>query len=173
MTPKARGFTLLELLLVLLIIATMMAVVAPALRRLGQRSRLDAAAVLLVSLLNEARTRAITQGTPCQAVVDPSTRRCWLAARGAGGFARPAAAHGRVHALDPRLAFAWSGPVRPSGDFTIQFEPDGRVQVGRITVSEGSGRSIAVTCRSPAEPYRIDAGPRGPVAASGGAHVAF
>ncbi len=150
-----RGFTLLELVLVLLMVGVAMAVAAPSLVRWGGRSRVDHAAILLCSLLNEARSRAITEARAYQLVVDPAGWKCWLTMRTEAGFVRPLAEYGRVYSLDGRLSFHWQGSGKAASHITIQFEPDGRVQPGQIVVFDGGGRSAAVYCLTPGECYRM------------------
>lgn len=76
---RARGFTLLELLLVCVLVASLAAIVAPSLSSSNQRSRLDSAARALVALGRGARARASADGRAYFLVVDPSRRELKVA----------------------------------------------------------------------------------------------
>jgi type IV fimbrial biogenesis protein FimT len=58
----SRGFTLIEQIATLVVAITLACIAAPALSRLGNRSRLQAAQMELFSSLNHARGLAVTSG---------------------------------------------------------------------------------------------------------------
>jgi prepilin-type N-terminal cleavage/methylation domain-containing protein len=61
--PRARGFTLIELTVVIIIIAVMSVGIVPAYQRLLGHVAFDSMAGDIESLFSEARTRAVTDGT--------------------------------------------------------------------------------------------------------------
>ncbi len=77
----AHGFTLIELMVVLVIMATLSAAILPsiasALRRTGLRATRDK----LCDLLNFAYMSAVSRGRPVEVNLDPSRRACWVSVR--------------------------------------------------------------------------------------------
>ncbi len=73
MNHRSRGFTLLELLVVLAIVALAAALVAPNIPGVIGSTRLTAAAEITVAFLREARARAIVDGVAVDFEVDPRT----------------------------------------------------------------------------------------------------
>jgi general secretion pathway protein H len=76
-----RGFTLLELAVVLVIMALALAVTAPAIASWRSPRPLDAALASFVAALHLARERAVSTGTQAVFVTDPVTARFWLTPR--------------------------------------------------------------------------------------------
>ncbi len=68
--PAAAGFTLIELVVVLAIMATAVLLVAPAIRRGAEARRLRASAGQVAALLREARYRAVADRRPTRVVVE-------------------------------------------------------------------------------------------------------
>ncbi len=64
--PSARGFTLVELLIVIVVIGALAALTAPAFRSLTESSTLTSAAGLIGDQLNIARQTAITRNLPVE-----------------------------------------------------------------------------------------------------------
>lgn len=68
-----RGFTLIEFILVMALLATLMAVVAPRISGSIRRQNLDQEAVRLVALTEYARDEAVSQGVPMVVWIDVET----------------------------------------------------------------------------------------------------
>src|SRR6476646_190208 len=78
-SPRQRGHTLWEMLLVLAIMATIGTIVAPAVVAPASRNRTDVArsAQGMVDLLSRARSMAMDRGTAVRVVLDPNTAHVW------------------------------------------------------------------------------------------------
>ncbi len=73
-----RGFTLVEVVVVLVILAIVVGATAPALANIGSEDPSTAATRELLSLLRDTRRGAIDLGTSVSIVVDPRTGRYWV-----------------------------------------------------------------------------------------------
>jgi len=78
-----RGFTLLEMVCVLAIVALMAAVLLPSLPRATSRARLEAYALEIATLLKGDRNAAIRRGGSVATAVDAARRRIAAGASGA------------------------------------------------------------------------------------------
>ena len=76
---EARGFTLIELVVVLLILGLTLAAVAPAFAARRDKS-LDAAVDAIAMLLRTARNTALETAVPTAVTIDPATARVWVRA---------------------------------------------------------------------------------------------
>jgi type II secretion system protein H len=73
-----RGFTLVELLVVLTILVLLAALAAPAFTRQYHEAKLQAAARDLVALMRYARSQAVVEGTTYRLNIDRDGGRLWI-----------------------------------------------------------------------------------------------
>lgn len=129
-----RGFTLLELLVVISVLAMALAIVPPMLTTATTSAEVKSAARELASALRHARSRAIARGQELAVTVNVRSRRYQIT--GMPG----------EHALPARLDLKVYGDASESPDDDtggIRFFPDGSSTGGRISVAGGQ-RSMLV-----------------------------
>ncbi len=152
-----RGHTLLELLITVIVAATLAAVGIPALGEWRRGSRLDATAQLLMTHLQAARIHAVTSSV--DVMICPGTGGCvdgdwstgWTVFEDVDGDRRrdPGELPLLEHRLSESLTLAWrrrpswlfyrhTGIGWPNGTFRICTRHDGRP--GAAVVVSGSGR---------------------------------
>ena len=130
---REQGFTLLEMIAVLAIVALAAGVAMPRLSALRQNLKVKSAAVQLVSSLKSTRAAAMRSNEDHALIVDTQRRRYW-----ADGAVRP-------QALPSDLALAFEGQEAGAagpGIESFRFRPDGTASGGRIKL--GTGKQGAV-----------------------------
>lgn len=129
---RAPGFTLVEMLVVLAIMALVFALVPPLLAGSQARAELAAATREIAAALRETRGLAIREGRSEAFIVD-----------GAAGTFRPgAAARSRPVPAGLRLSLLTAGGERSdSGTGAIRFFGDGSSTGGGVRVLQGERRS--------------------------------
>jgi general secretion pathway protein H len=120
------GFTLLELLVVLAIVGLVLAIVPPNLMKGTGAQALKTDTRLIVSGLQYARTRAISQNVPVALVIDPQTRRLSIDGRRQIGTFSASTELSALNGQD-----VWQTGARTA----IQFLPDGGSSGGEILLS--------------------------------------
>ena len=124
MSPTGKkppnGFTLLELILVIALLAVILAVVAPRLSRTAGHLELATAAQQLASLSRYAHDQAIVSGRSVRLVIDPGSRTAALIRQ-----------EGSIGSLtwgtDPFRQVLFPRQVRVQKKQTLIFSPDGQV----------------------------------------------
>lgn len=122
------GFTLLEMLAVLALVALATGLVMPRLSVARQNLRVKAAAVQIVSGLKMARAAALTSNEERALVVDVKNRRYWAE----GAVARKA--------LPRDVAVTYEVPGEDAGDHEGQFRfrPDGTASGGKLKLASAT-----------------------------------
>lgn len=152
------GFTLLELVLVMVIIATAMAIAAPSMTGWNRGTRLRNAAEQFLTLVRLGRSNAITQGKVYRVLMETDSGKFQLMML-----------NGTEYVPDTRFPQVYSVPEGGSIQFdttnlpyqpeitepAIDFFPTGRTRVGTVKLADGKGYVIEITCNSPAEDYYI------------------
>jgi len=152
---RANGFTLLELIVVLVLVSTVLAMAAPSLRGfVGGRQTANAAAQVL-SLTKLARSQAVVQGRVYRLNIDTETKTYWLTMQRAGSFVPLGFEHGRRFQFPDGVSVKLELPLGNNSASYIQFYPDGRNDEARIELTGQQGEVFEVTCPSATERFRV------------------
>lgn len=159
----AAGFTLLELVLVLVIAGIVLGVSSPSLRRFLWSRRAGDAAREMVALAEYARSQAVVEGRAYRLNLDPEEGCFWLTAETAGEFVEPPTEFGRLFLLPQGTAARWKWPHEGVGWGWIGLYPDGRSDPVSILITDAWGEAVRVFSLSPAEPLQVVAAAEGEV----------
>lgn len=152
----SRGFTLIELVLVMLIIGLLLAIVAPALGGLLRSQRMDQSARIVAALIKEARVRSAADAKPYRLVIDTEDNTCWIEVLTPEGFERPQMSYGQKIELGDDLVIELEGGTEEGPLLLVRVEPDGTAEVAQITLTRPTDdKQLAVYVRTPTEPYVI------------------
>jgi general secretion pathway protein H len=124
----ARGFTLLELLVTLAVLALAVGLTLPLLGRSTETIRARAEVAAFSALLRHARERAITTRQAHAVVIEPAQHRVVLRAGGPEGDVH------EVRGLPDRLTIV----AHPPPALTVRFEPQGASSGGDFRITSGS-----------------------------------
>jgi len=152
---RGAGFTLLELILVMLILSTVLAMAAPSLRGFfGSRQSQDAAAQIL-ALTQFARSQAISEGVIYRLNFDTRDRVYWLTAWKSGLFKEIETEFGQVFMLPRDMIMELEDADKEDGKPFIEFTPQGTVTAATIRLIDRGGRGLEVTCPTVTESFSI------------------
>lgn len=152
---RDAGFTLLELILVMLILATVLAMAAPSLRGFfGSRQSEDAAAQIL-ALTQFARSQAISEGVVYRLNFDTTDRVYWLTVRTSGLYKELETEFGQVFTLPKDMIVELEDIEREDGEVFVEFTPQGIVTAATIRLIDRAGRALEVTCPTVTESFSI------------------
>jgi type II secretion system protein H len=153
------GFTLFELVLVLLLLAIMAGMAAPSLRNFAQGRNAPDAANQIVTLTRWAHTQAVAEGRNYRLNLSPATGQYQVTTEEGNASQTIASSMGQMFKVADGVTIDASMPSN-NGLKVIHFYPNGRTEPGTIKIDNGS-QHLEVVCLSAAENYYL-------VAAAGG-----
>jgi general secretion pathway protein H len=152
---RASGFTLIELILVLIILSVITALVVPRLTQSLSRMNVESSARRVASALRLARSLAVTEKVPYRAVFNMNGHTLSIvtyqqtsndADPEESGAARPV--EPRVYALTDGIHFeegmSSNGETVTSGGFEMVFYPGGGTSGGEVVLGDDEGRSFSI-----------------------------
>ncbi|MGH7368918.1 MAG: GspH/FimT family protein [Candidatus Rokuibacteriota bacterium] len=131
-----RGFSLMELVVVLAVLAIAAAVVAPGVGRTADAARTRAEVGVVAAFLRAAREQAVTRRQPVEVVVDRDSHALVMRLTGREGEAGVRARR----AVSPRLRIA-AEPPPPR----VTFLPHGMSSGARFIVAAPGPRAFVIT----------------------------
>ena len=149
------GFTLFELVLVLVIIAIALGVAAPALDNFAHARVPGNTAAQFVALAQYARTQAISNGTTYRINVDVPNRRWFLTKDdGTSNFVADDSKFGQPFTLPDGITMDCS--VTPTnGAQIIEFQPNGRFDPATLHFRDKTGVTATVVAADPLDLFHI------------------
>ncbi len=152
----AVAFTLLELVLVLAIVATALAVAAPSLRGWSRGSQLRDAGDQFVAVTRWARSQAALTGAVHRLELNPTNYR--VLTKTADGFSPIASEFGNVFQLPEGFTLSrlsGENATADPGAANIDFQPNGRTDVAQVRLTAPQGDSLDIVNASPAEGFGV------------------
>lgn len=154
-SERAKGFTLLELILVMLILSTVLAMAAPSLRGFfGSRQSQDTASQML-ALTQFARSQAISEGVVYRLNFDTRDRVYWLTAWKSGAFEELETEFGQIFTLPKDMAMELEDVEEEDGNVYVEFTPQGTVTAATIRLIDRRGDALEVTCPTVTESFSV------------------
>ncbi len=155
-TTAGRGFSLLELILAMLIMAGILAMAAPALRGFAASRQVRNTAADIVALTKWARCKAISEGRPYRLNLDLDYGEYWLTAQEGANFEELRVAFGQRYIIPEGVTIEWEESTEAERNGSIQFDPSGRTEPATLRLTGKLGTILDVTCESPSESYRVE-----------------
>ena len=154
---NAGGFTLLELILVMVIISTLLAIASPSLQGFFASRRTDDAASNMLSLIKLARSLSISEGRIYRFNIDSEESSYRLTAAEKGIFTELNNEFGRDFMLpDDTSVELEKQDKNNAAEQYIEFYPEGKSEPGTITLTDRRGDVIKILSSSPFELYHIE-----------------
>ena len=152
---RCSGFTLLELILVLVIMATVLALAGPSLRGFFSSRQLQDTASQILSLTQLARSQAISEGIIYRLNFSTTQRVYWLTSWQKGSFREIRTGYGRTYKLPKDMILELDNLGQEGSDRFVEFRPEGTATAGTIRLIERSGRTLEVACPTITESFYI------------------
>lgn len=147
------AFTLVELIIVMVIITTALAMAAPSLTGWNRGSRLRDAGDQFLALTRWARGQAIAGARVHRLNVDAPTGRYWVTAQEGLEFIPIASDFGQEFVVPEGATITMTDTESRPLEF-IEFFPTGRTSPRLVRLADDRGQ-IDIVCETPAQGFRI------------------
>lgn len=143
MDARTRGFSLIELVAGVAILAVLLAVAAPAMGHLRADAIARSGANELIASLNMARVQAVSRRTPVTVCPATPEGRCradshweggWMVFVDAGRTGQPQAPEDVIQHLPPPASAGGLGIRSSAGRRFVRYLPDGRVSGTNLSI---------------------------------------
>jgi type II secretion system protein H len=154
-SSDSKGFTLLELILVMVIISTVLAMASPSLRGFFASRETSDAAAQIVSLTQLARSQAIAEGRIYRLNLDLEQGAYHLTVREGGAFRELYTEFGRVFLLPDDTIFELEKDGEEGVAKYIDFFPQGHTEASTMRLTDRRGDVYEIVCYSSAERFQV------------------
>jgi type II secretion system protein H len=154
---RQSGFTLLELILVMVIICTALALAAPSLNGWARGSKMRNAVDQFVALTQFARTQAVSTGTVHRLQIDGAARTYYVViqdVQGGDQFLPLNTEMGRPFSLPDEFSLKMTDESGQNRDF-VDFYPTGRTDPATVQITAPDGETKTIQCPSPTEAFHL------------------
>ena len=152
---STTGFTLLELILVMLILTTVLGLAGPSLKGFFSMRQIEATAAQIVALTKFAQSQAVCEGRIYRLNLDVIHRTYWLTIQDQGAFIDPQTEWGRVFQLPEDVGLEVQDLKTKGLIYTVDFSPMNRTTPGLIRLTTLKGDRYNIMCRSATENFAL------------------
>ncbi len=151
-----RGFTLLELILVLMVVGIALSAAAPTLRMALRGSAIDNTALGIVTLARWARAQSANEARVYRLTFEPQAKYCLLTRDEGLGYALIGNDFGQPYYFGDDLTVE----IERSASLVqnaIDFYPDGTLTPAVIVLRDLQNQVVQISAATPSEEFRIPA----------------
>lgn len=149
------SFTLIELVLVMVVICTALAIASPSLRGWRAASKMRDAGDQFFAITRHARAQAIANSQIWRLTIDANSGSYQLSLQDSRQFVSPGTEFGQVFTVPDGCRLTVSDPGGKAMQ-TIDFYPDGQTQPGTVRIAyEQINDAVEISCPSPVESYDL------------------
>ncbi|MBW1914667.1 MAG: prepilin-type N-terminal cleavage/methylation domain-containing protein [Deltaproteobacteria bacterium] len=148
-----NGFTLLELVLVMVIVCTMLGIAAPSLRGFFASRRTHDASSQIIAMTRHARSQAIVEGRIYRLNLDTGEGSYWLTVMDQGVFRKLFNEFGRTFLVPDGTEIELEKENEDISQQYVDFFQNGSTETGTIRLTDRRGDVYEITCASPSEQY--------------------
>ena len=152
---RDHGFTLIELILVMVVICAVLGIAAPSLRGFFISHQATDAARQMISLMQLARTQSISEGRNYRLNFDTQARTYWLTVQDGAAYAKLNSEFGQTFTLPEGSVFDLKADPADTSTDHMDFYPSGATSGLTIKLTGRQGDAVEISQPALAEPFQI------------------
>jgi prepilin-type N-terminal cleavage/methylation domain-containing protein len=152
---RHNAFTLLELILVMILLCTVLAIAAPSLRGFFSSRKLNDIAEQMLIMTRYARLQSIYEGRCYRVNFDTSQREYWLSVLAESTYERLGSSFGTRHLIPADIELTAKDVLQEAGVYYFEFNPRGYTKACSIDLKDNRQNHVALICYSPTENFEL------------------
>jgi prepilin-type N-terminal cleavage/methylation domain-containing protein len=148
-----KGFTLLELILVMIILCTVLAMVSPSLRGFFSSRQINMVAEQMLNLTRYAKINSISTCSSFRILFDTGEKEYWLSSLQEGEYVRLKNDFGRSFIIPSDIEIKFEDISRQDGFYYIEYDPEGYCKECKLRLEDDKDNIIELNCYSPSEEF--------------------
>lgn len=153
----SKAFTLLELILIMIILCTVLAMAAPSLRGFFSSRQLNDISEQILVMTRYAKIQSIFQGRNYRVnfEINSDRRRCWLSVLNESQYELLETGFGNDFQLPSDIKVTFENVLEEEGVYYFEFNPAGYSKAGYVRLQDNQDNIMEVVCYSPSEYFEI------------------
>jgi prepilin-type N-terminal cleavage/methylation domain-containing protein len=148
-----KGFTLLELILVMIILCTVLAMASPSLRGFFSSRQINNVAEQIMAITRYAKINSVSSCAYYRVFFDPAEGRYWVSALKEGEYVRLENNFGRSFVIPSDIKIKFENVARQGGLYYVEYSPEGYCKECNLRLEDDKGNIIDLSCYSPSEEF--------------------
>lgn len=150
-----KAFTLLELILIMIILCTVLAMAAPSLRGFFSSRQLNDITEQILAMTRYAKVQSVFESRYYRVNFDPQQRLYWISSRRESQYQRLDSNFGNLYSIPADIDISFDNVSYDNGIYYFEFNPEGYSQEAAVRLRDNQDTVQEVVCYSPAENYEI------------------
>jgi len=152
---RAKGFTLLELILVMIILCTVLAMASPSLRGFFSSRQLNDMTEQIQAMTRYAKVQSVFESRYYRVNFDSHKRLYWISSLRESQYERLENNFGNLHSIPLEIDISFYNLHYDKGIYYFEFDPEGYSKEAAVRLKDNQDNIQELVCYSPAENYEI------------------
>lgn len=148
-----NGFTLLELILVMIILCTVLAIASPSLKGFFSSRQINDSAEQIIAVTRYAKIHSVYSSNYYRVNFDLSKRQYWLSVLKESEYVRLEDNFGRSFSIPKDIELEFVNLHADGSVYYLEYDPQGYCRPSKIRMEDNSNNIIELACYSPAENF--------------------
>jgi len=152
---EVKAFTLLELILVMIVLCTVLAMAAASLRGFFSSRQLNDITEQILAMTRYAKVQAVFESRYYRINFDPYKRFYWISSRRESQYQRLDNNFGNLYPIPSDIDISFDNVSYDNGIYYFEFSPEGYSKQAGVRLKDNQDTIREVVCYSPSENYEI------------------
>lgn len=151
----SKAFTLLELILIMIILCTVLAMAAPSLRGFFSSRQLNDMIEHILAMTRYAKVQSVFESRYYRVNFDPHERLYWISSLRESQYERLNNNFGNLYSIPIEINISFYNVSYDNGIYYVEFNPEGYSKEAAVRFKDNQDNIKEIVCYSPAENYEI------------------